>query len=37
VLVYIKKGRKDLIKWVLRGIGWNLVNSKNSSALGYKL
>jgi GT2 family glycosyltransferase len=37
VLVYIKKGRKDLIKWVLRGICWNLVNSKNSSALGYKL
>jgi GT2 family glycosyltransferase len=37
ILVYIKKGRKDLIKWVFRGIGWNLVNGKNSSALGYKL
>jgi GT2 family glycosyltransferase len=37
ILVYIKKGRKDLIKWVFRGIGWNLVNGKNSSELGYKL
>jgi GT2 family glycosyltransferase len=37
LLVYIKKGRKDLIKWVFRGIGWNLVNGKNSSELGYKL
>jgi GT2 family glycosyltransferase len=37
LLVYIKKDRKDLIKWVFRGIGWNLVNGKNSSELGYKL
>jgi GT2 family glycosyltransferase len=37
VLLYIKKGRKDLIRWVFKGIGWNMVNGKDSSTLGYKL
>lgn len=37
ILLYVKKGRKDLIKWVLRGIGWNLSHSKNSSELGFKI
>ncbi|SEB09023.1 glycosyltransferase family 2 protein [Pedobacter hartonius] len=37
VLVYLKKGRRDLIKWVFLGISWNLNNSKDSTTLGFKI
>jgi len=37
VLIYLQKGRKDLIKWVFRGIGWNLTHSKESTVLGFKI
>lgn len=37
VLVYLKKGRKDLVKWVFRGISWNLSHSKDSTELGFKI
>lgn len=37
VLVYLRKGRTDLIKWVFKGIGWNLTHSKNSENLGFKI
>jgi GT2 family glycosyltransferase len=37
LFLYFKKGRKDLIKWVLKGIGWNLTHSKNSTVLGFKI
>jgi len=34
---YLLKGRKDLVKWTLRGIFWNFKNSKNSKNLGFKI
>jgi len=37
ILVYWRKGRKDLIKWVIKAISWNLTHSRNSSKLGFKL
>jgi GT2 family glycosyltransferase len=37
IFLYLRKGRKDLIKWVLRGIGWNLTHGKNSTTLGFKI
>jgi GT2 family glycosyltransferase len=37
VFNYFRKDRKDLIKWVGRGIWWNLTNSKNSKNLGFKI
>jgi GT2 family glycosyltransferase len=37
ILLYLKKGRKDLVKWVIRGIGWNLNHSKDSNELGFKI
>lgn len=37
VFVYLKDGRKDLVKWVFRGIGWNLTHAKNSDKLGFKI
>lgn len=37
ILIYLKKGRKDLVKWVFRGIGWNLSHSKDSTELGFKI
>jgi len=37
IFLYLRKGRKDLIKWVIRGIGWNLTHSKKSTALGFKI
>jgi len=37
LFLYFKKGRKDLIKWVLKGIGWNLTHSKESTILGFKI
>ena len=37
VFTYVKKNRIDLIKWVFRGIIWNLKHSKNSGDLGFKI
>ncbi|SHE84190.1 glycosyltransferase family 2 protein [Pedobacter caeni] len=37
VLMYLIKGRYDLIKWVFKGIIWNLSNAKNSKKLGFKI
>jgi GT2 family glycosyltransferase len=37
VLVYLLKGRSDLIKWVFKAILWNFTNSKNSNKLGFKI
>ncbi|MGY0037917.1 hypothetical protein [Pedobacter sp. NJ-S-72] len=37
IILYLKKGRTDLIKWVFRGIAWNLTHSKNSKELGFKI
>lgn len=37
ILVYLLKGRSDLVKWVFKGIGWNFSHSKNSNDLGFKI
>jgi len=37
VLIYVKKGRYDLIKWVVKGVLWNLTHSKNNTSLGFKI
>lgn len=37
IILYLKKGRRDLIKWVFRGISWNLTHSKDSEELGFKI
>lgn len=37
ILKYTFSGRRDLIKWVLKGLLWNLFNRRNSKKLGYKL
>lgn len=37
ILLYAKKGRMDLVKWVFRGIGWNFSNGTNSKKLGFKI
>jgi GT2 family glycosyltransferase len=37
IFIYIKKGRKDLVKWVISGIRWNLGHAKNSTELGFKI
>jgi len=37
ILIYLKKGRYDLIKWVFKGILWNLTHSKNNTSLGFKI
>ncbi len=37
IYLYLKKGRKDLIKWVIKGVLWNSTNSTNSNNLGYKV
>ncbi|MBK0381717.1 glycosyltransferase family 2 protein [Pedobacter sp. SD-b] len=31
------KGRKDLIKWVLKGLVWNFTHQKESKSLGFKI
>jgi len=36
-LSYWQKGRKDLIKWVFKGLTWNFFNKSNSKKLGYKI
>jgi len=35
--LYIRKGRNDLVKWLLKGVLWNLTHSKNSDSLGFKI
>lgn len=37
IIVYLLKGRNDLIPWVFKGIIWNFTNSKNSHKLGFKI
>lgn len=37
VVLYLLKGRSELVKWVFKGILWNLTNSKNSNHLGFKI
>ena len=37
ILIYVKKGRYDLIKWVVKGVLWNLTHSKNNTSLGFKI
>lgn len=37
MLLYFKKDRRDLIKWMWKAIAWNLTHSKNSASLGYKI
>ncbi|MBD3749158.1 MAG: glycosyltransferase family 2 protein [Sphingobacteriales bacterium] len=37
IFTYIKKGRKDLAKWVIKALIWNFTHSKNSKSLGFKL
>jgi len=37
IMSYILKKRLDLIKWVFKGVLWNLMNSKNSAKLGFKI
>ncbi|WP_342327860.1 glycosyltransferase family 2 protein [Pedobacter sp. FW305-3-2-15-E-R2A2] len=37
ILLYLKKGRKDLIKWVLKGLIWNFSHSNQSADLGFKI
>ena len=37
IYIYIKNGRKDLVKWVIKGILWNFKNKVSSSNLGYKI
>ncbi|MEQ7799512.1 glycosyltransferase family 2 protein [Pedobacter sp. ASV1-7] len=37
ILLSFLKGRLSLIKWVFKGVLWNLTNSKNSNKLGFKI
>ncbi len=37
IFIYLKKGRKDLIKWVFKGVLWNFSHSKKSKNLGFKI
>jgi len=37
MILYLKKGRGDLVKWLFKGILWNLSHSKNSTDLGFKI
>ena len=37
IYVQIKKGRKDLIKWTIKGVVWNIINSTDSNNLGFKI
>jgi GT2 family glycosyltransferase len=37
IVVYLLKGRTDLIPWVFKGVLWNFNNSKNSHKLGFKI
>jgi GT2 family glycosyltransferase len=37
IINYLLKGRKDLMKWVFKGVIWNFLNSKNSKNLGFRI
>nr|WP_068893241.1 glycosyltransferase family 2 protein [Pedobacter panaciterrae] len=37
IVSYVIKKRLDLVKWVVKGVFWNLTNSKSSSKLGFKI
>lgn len=37
LITYLKKGRKDLIKWQFKGLLWNFTHAKNSTDLGFKI
>ncbi|MES2426045.1 MAG: glycosyltransferase family 2 protein [Bacteroidota bacterium] len=37
IYLYIKKGRKDLVKWVFKALLWNVTNTKDSVNLGYTI
>ena len=37
ILNYLIKGRKDLVKYVFKGLWWNFTHSKNSQDLGFKI
>lgn len=37
VITQFLKGRKDLVKWTIKGLFWNFENSKNSKNLGFKI
>lgn len=37
IYVQIKKGRKDLIKWTIKGVLWNIFHSTSSDSLGFKI
>ncbi|PTS96732.1 glycosyltransferase family 2 protein, partial [Pedobacter sp. HMWF019] len=37
IFTYLKKGRKDLVKWVFKGLAWNFSNRADSDKLGYKI
>ena len=35
ILIYLKNGRTDLVKWALKGFLWNIYNSNTSNNLGF--
>lgn len=37
IFLFLKKGRNDLAKWVIKALIWNFTHSKNSKNLGFKL
>lgn len=37
VLIYLSRGRLDLVKWTVKGLTWNFTNSKDSNKLGFKI
>lgn len=37
ILSLRNKGRKDLVKWIIRGVRWNFSHQKNSKTLGFKI
>lgn len=37
ILIYLLKNKRDLIKWVFRGVFWNFTNSTNSHKLGFNI
>ncbi|SMC96242.1 glycosyltransferase family 2 protein [Pedobacter africanus] len=37
MVLYLMKGRGDLVKWVIKGLWWNFTHSKNSNELGFKI
>ncbi len=36
IFIYLIKGRRDLVKWAIKGFLWNLSNSTTSNNLGFK-